>query len=135
MLKNLQFNETQSKIELLKIQHHWRKGICFQVSYYSCRCSVITITVVSTTTAAWTTADKSKNITNNFSRARGHLLRYNHDCIITSSSTVIDDNPELTCRIPGLQKFSPARIILDSSLKVPINHNIILFFVLSARTS
>jgi len=69
---------------------------------------------------------KSKNITNNFSRARGHLLRYNHDCIITSSSTVIDDNPELTCRIPGLQKFSPARIILDSSLKVPINHNIIL---------
>ena len=68
---------------------------------------------------------KNKNITNHFSRSRAHLLRYNHDCILSSSSTVIDDNPRFTCRIPGLKKRSPARIILDSGLNIPINYNII----------
>ena len=48
-------------------------------------------------------------------------MRSNHDCILSTSKTVIDDNPEFTCRIPGLERFSPARVILDSSLKVPIN--------------
>ena len=70
---------------------------------------------------------RSKNITNHFSRSRAHLLRYNHDCIFSSSSTVIDDNPKFTCRIPGLVKTLPARVILDSGLKIPINYNIIRF--------
>ena len=45
---------------------------------------------------------------------------------MSSSSTVVDDNPKFTCRIPGLEKFTPARVILDSSLKIPLNHNLIL---------
>ena len=69
---------------------------------------------------------RTKNITNDYSRARGHLLRNNHDCILSSSSTVIDDNPKFTCRILGLEDLSPARIILDSGLKIPIKHNLIL---------
>jgi len=64
-------------------------------------------------------------ITNKFSRGRVHLLRQSHDCIITSSKTVKIDNPNLTCRIPGLKKLSPTRIILDKNLKIPINSNII----------
>lgn len=69
---------------------------------------------------------RSKNITNKFSRGRGHLLRSNHDCILSSSSTVINDNSKLTCRIPGLERFSPARVVLDRNLKIPINHDLIL---------
>ena len=69
---------------------------------------------------------QKKNITNEFSRGRGHLLRSNHDCILSSSSTVIDDNSKFTCRVPGLEKFSPTRVILDRELKIPINHNLIL---------
>jgi len=68
---------------------------------------------------------KKRWITNLYSRKRGHLIRSNHDCILTSSKTVIDDNPMLTCRINGLNDQSPARIILDSKLKIPLKSNVI----------
>ena len=71
---------------------------------------------------------KEKNnkwITNEFSRGRVHLMRSNHDCILTSVKTVIDDNPYLTCRISGLIHTSPSRFILDKKLKIPLSSNII----------
>ena len=68
---------------------------------------------------------KGKYITNKFSRDRVHLMRSNHDCIITSSDTIIKDNSKLTCRINGLEDKSPSRIILDNKLKIPLNSNII----------
>ena len=74
----------------------------------------------------YTINKKNKWITNNFSRARGHLIRAKHDCIITSSTTIINDNPELTCRVDGLNHTSPARIILDKKLKVSLNAKVIL---------
>ena len=52
-------------------------------------------------------------------------MRNNHDCILTSVNTIIMDNPRLTCRIPGLEKNSPSRIILDKKLKIPIISNVI----------
>ena len=66
-----------------------------------------------------------KFITNKYSRGRVHLMRSNHDCIITSSKTVNDDNPMLNCRINGLDKTSPVRIILDRDLKTKIKSKII----------
>jgi len=74
----------------------------------------------------YTINKKNKWITNNFSRARGHLIRAAHDCIITSSATIINDNPELTCRIDGLNHTSPARIILDNKLKISLKSKVIL---------
>ena len=68
---------------------------------------------------------KKKWITNEFSRGRVHLMRSNHDCLMTSSNTIIKDNPRLTCRIEGLKNRSPSRIILDNKLKVPIDSNFI----------
>ena len=68
---------------------------------------------------------KNKWITNKFSRARVHLMRSNHDCIMTSCETIIKDNPILTCRINGLENRSPSRIILDRKLKIPLNSNIV----------
>ena len=68
---------------------------------------------------------KNKWITNEFSRARVHLMRSNHDCIMTSSKTIVNDNPRLTCRIDGLKDRSPSRIILDNKLKISINSKII----------
>ena len=68
---------------------------------------------------------KNKWITNLYSRSRVHLMRSNHDCVMTSSETVINDNPLLTCRINGLEKRSPSRIILDRKLRIPINSKII----------
>lgn len=68
--------------------------------------------------------NNSKWVTNLSSRKRVHLMRSNHDCILTSSSTIINDNPALTCRIDGLSKYSPTRIILDNHLKTSLNSNV-----------
>lgn len=57
-------------------------------------------------------------ITNEYSRKRANLLRSYYDCLITSSRNIIKDNPRMDCRIPGLEKNSPSRIILDTSLKI-----------------
>ena len=75
----------------------------------------------------YTKSNKEKWITNKYSRARVHLMRSHHDCILTSANTIIDDNPRLTCRIPGLEENSPSRIILDKELKIPIKSNVIRF--------
>ena len=34
--------------------------------------------------------------------------------------TVLADNPALSCRLPGMFERSPVRILLDSTLKVPL---------------
>tara|TARA_B100000029_G_scaffold260868_1_gene257246 strand:- start:4387 stop:5490 length:1104 start_codon:yes stop_codon:yes gene_type:complete len=72
------------------------------------------------------TINKNKKwITNEYSRGRVHLMRSSHDCIITSSKTVNNDDPMLTCRINGLENRSPTRVILDKNLTIKINSKII----------
>ena len=73
----------------------------------------------------YTVDRRNKWITNKYSRARVHLMRSKHDCIITSASTILADNPRLTCRIYGLEHKSPSRIILDKNLEIPLNSKLI----------
>lgn len=40
------------------------------------------------------------------------------------SSTLINDDPLLTCRLPGLEDRSPIRLIIDSQGKLKEEHNI-----------
>ena len=68
---------------------------------------------------------KNKWITNELSRGRVHLMRSSNECIITSSKTIIKDNPRLSCRIDGLYQRSPFIIILDRKLKMHTNLKII----------
>jgi|TARA_B100001964_G_scaffold108736_1_gene121456 diaminohydroxyphosphoribosylaminopyrimidine deaminase/5-amino-6-(5-phosphoribosylamino)uracil reductase len=67
----------------------------------------------------------NKWITNVYSRARVHLLRANHDSILTTSKTILKDNSMLNCRIDGLQKYSPKRFVIDKNLTIPMSSNII----------
>jgi diaminohydroxyphosphoribosylaminopyrimidine deaminase/5-amino-6-(5-phosphoribosylamino)uracil reductase len=60
----------------------------------------------------------SKWITGETARRYAHLLRYRNDAVLVGANTVIWDDPELTCRIEGLEEFSPTRIVLDSELKI-----------------
>tara|TARA_X000001036_G_scaffold435119_1_gene475744 strand:- start:603 stop:1712 length:1110 start_codon:yes stop_codon:yes gene_type:complete len=69
---------------------------------------------------------KSKTITNEYSRKTSHILRSKNDGILITAKTLIDDNPKLDCRILGLEKFSPTKIILDRNLITPLNSNIFL---------
>ena len=64
-------------------------------------------------------------ITNEHSRKVSHLLRYRNQGILTSYRTINNDNPKLTCRINGLEKFSPNRIVIDRDLKINLNSYII----------
>jgi diaminohydroxyphosphoribosylaminopyrimidine deaminase/5-amino-6-(5-phosphoribosylamino)uracil reductase len=50
-------------------------------------------------------------------RALGHLLRARADAILVGRRTVADDDPELTCRLPGLADASLGRIVLDARFR------------------
>jgi diaminohydroxyphosphoribosylaminopyrimidine deaminase/5-amino-6-(5-phosphoribosylamino)uracil reductase len=45
-------------------------------------------------------------------RAQGHLLRTRADAILVGRQTMLDDDPLLTCRLPGLEDRSPVRIVV-----------------------
>lgn len=60
---------------------------------------------------------KSKWITSEKSRTMVQKIRHRYDAILTSSSTVIADNPSLTIREGKKKKLT--RIILDKDLKCP----------------
>ena len=61
---------------------------------------------------------KNKFITNQHSRNVSHILRYNFDSILVSSKTANADKSKLSCRISGLEKFSPKRLIIDKNLEI-----------------
>ena len=68
--------------------------------------------------------NKSKWITNELSRSYSHFLRSQNDAIMTSSSTILNDNPRMNCRLNGLERRSPTKIVLDRYLKVSPNYKI-----------
>lgn len=65
-----------------------------------------------------TVSGQSKWITGPEARAYGHLLRARHDAILVGIETALADDPELTCRIPGLEDRSPVRVVLDTRLRL-----------------
>ncbi len=74
-----------------------------------------------------------KKITNNYSDNITQLLRYKNDSILISSRTLNIDNPKLNCRINGLIRFSPKRIILDKNLS--IKHSSYIFQTSSKKNT
>ncbi len=68
----------------------------------------------------------SKWITGVHARRFGHLLRAQHDAILVGIDTAIADTPALTCRIPGLADSSPVRIVVDSKLRIPVSHPLVV---------
>ncbi|MDC3143640.1 bifunctional diaminohydroxyphosphoribosylaminopyrimidine deaminase/5-amino-6-(5-phosphoribosylamino)uracil reductase RibD [Pelagibacteraceae bacterium] len=71
-------------------------------------------------------SDNSTNrwITNELSRAHGHYLRYKADAMLVGKNTILIDNPDMHCRLEGLNGFSPDIFILDSNLRIPIKKRI-----------
>jgi diaminohydroxyphosphoribosylaminopyrimidine deaminase/5-amino-6-(5-phosphoribosylamino)uracil reductase len=57
--------------------------------------------------------------TGEMARARGHLLRAEADAILVGRGTVLADDPDLTCRLPGLESRSPVRVVLLRNADLP----------------
>lgn len=55
----------------------------------------------------------SRWITGKEARAFGHLLRASHDAVMIGSGTLLADDPDLTCRLPGMTERASLRIVLD----------------------
>jgi diaminohydroxyphosphoribosylaminopyrimidine deaminase / 5-amino-6-(5-phosphoribosylamino)uracil reductase len=64
-------------------------------------------------------------ITGEAVRERVHLLRAHSDAIMAGIGTVLADDPMLTCRLPGMAKDSPVRIVADSMLRLPVNSRLV----------
>ena len=63
---------------------------------------------------------KSKWISNSLSRDFSHSLRFASQAILTTSKTIIKDNPRFTIRKKGkIIKYIPT-IIIDTDLKIPL---------------
>jgi diaminohydroxyphosphoribosylaminopyrimidine deaminase/5-amino-6-(5-phosphoribosylamino)uracil reductase len=58
-------------------------------------------------------------VTGETSRSRVHLLRAQCDAILVGIGTVLADDPLLTCRLPGMARQSPVRVVLDRALRLP----------------
>lgn len=64
---------------------------------------------------------ESQWITGDEARGYGHLLRAIHDAVVIGSGTAVADDPDLTCRLPGVDLKSaaqPVRVVLDRRLRI-----------------
>ncbi len=69
-----------------------------------------------------TSNGNSKWITDEVSRREVQKLRNKYDAILTSSKTVLMDNPSLTCRTR--RGKNPIRIVIDTNLKTTPEHKV-----------
>src|SRR5512146_1308288 len=70
-------------------------------------------------------ARQPTTITGDAAWTRVHQMRAASDAIMIGIGTVLSDNPQLTCRLPGLYDRSPVRVVLDAGLKTPLMTSVV----------
>jgi|GEM_PF-357448 len=64
-------------------------------------------------------------ITGAVTNVQTHLLRSRADAILVGSGTIINDDPSLNCRLPGLQDRSPIRVVVENNKPIAATGNFI----------
>jgi len=67
----------------------------------------------------------SRWITGEEAREKVHRLRNIHDAVLTGVGTIIADNPRLTVRLQEEGVRDPVRVILDSTLRIPLDAQVL----------
>ena len=66
-----------------------------------------------------TASGESRWITGPAAREAVHALRADHDAVLVGVETALADDPELIVRLPDYSGKQPARVVLDSQLRLP----------------
>ena len=72
-----------------------------------------------------THAGESQWITGAPARRAVHAMRGDADAVLVGVGTVLADDPDLTCRIPGYRSTPIVRVIVDSHLRTPLTSHLI----------
>ena len=72
-----------------------------------------------------THAGESQWITGAPARRAVHAMRGDSDAVLVGVGTVLADDPDLTCRIPGYRSTPIVRVIVDSHLRTPLTSHLI----------
>lgn len=68
---------------------------------------------------------RSRWITGEVARALTHGMRARYDAVLVGIGTAVADDPELTCRLPGLADRSPVRVVVDGALRLPADSKLV----------
>ncbi len=68
----------------------------------------------------------SRWITGGAAREWVHRIRHATDAVLVGSGTALQDDPQLTTRLPGGGGINPLRIVVDSRLRLPVSSQLAL---------
>jgi diaminohydroxyphosphoribosylaminopyrimidine deaminase/5-amino-6-(5-phosphoribosylamino)uracil reductase len=68
---------------------------------------------------------ESRWITGEPARRMGHALRGRYDAVLVGVGTVLADDPDLTCRIPGFRPTPVVRIVVDTHLRTSLTSRLV----------